>query len=178
MLFMKYLIISGSLSKNSKSRILAKTAYELLNTKAAADYIDLRDFPLPLCDGSSSFNHPNVKKLQHKIAQAEGILLATPVYNYDVNSALKNLVENTGDVWEGKILGFLVAAGGNLSYMSAMNFAVSMMFEYRCTIIPRYVFATGADFNAEGQPQEKIIERIQQLNDSLLHYVKGLKKED
>lgn len=173
---MKYLIISASLSKNSKSRLLAETSYHLLQKEADADFIDLRNFPLPLCDGGSSFSSPQVKKLQEKIAPAQGLLLATPVYNYDVNSALKNLVENTGDVWEEKILGFLVAGGGNLSYMSAMNFAASMMFEYRCTIIPRYVFATGADFNSEGQPRDEIVKRIEQLNHSLIRYVEGLKK--
>ncbi len=175
---MKYLIISASLFEKSKSRILAKTAFELLKKKVETDFTDLRDFPLPLCDGSISFNDPNVKKLQKIIEPAQGILLATPVYNYDVNSALKNMVENTGVVWEEKILGFIVAAGGNNSYMAAMHFGESMMFEYRCTIIPRYVFATGADFTPGGQPQAKIIERIGQLNDSLIRYVEGLKKKN
>ena len=41
---------------------------------------------------------------------ADAILLAVPIYNYDVNAAAKNLVEHTGSAWENKIVGFLAAA--------------------------------------------------------------------
>ena len=39
------------------------------------------------------------------------IVLATPVYNYHVSAATKNLIELTGSAWEDKLVGFLCAAG-------------------------------------------------------------------
>ena len=46
------------------------------------------------------------------VAAARCVLLAAPVYNYDVNAAAKNLVELTGRAWEGKVVGLLLSAGG------------------------------------------------------------------
>jgi len=172
---MKILVISASLSHQSKSRTLAKQAYQILSKQTDTNFLDLRDYPLPLCDGGDSFSHPLVKKLQPMIAAADGILIATPVYNYDVNAALKNMVELTGDVWEQKLVGFLVAAGGKSSYMSVMKFGNSLMFEFRCLIIPRFVYATGEDFSPESNmPRPKIQERINELCTALIKYGKAL----
>ena len=69
-----------------------------------------------------------------------------PIYNYDVNAAVKNLVEMTGKVWENQIVGFICAAGGQSSYMSVMAFANSLMLDYRCLIVPRFIYAVYEDF--------------------------------
>ena len=42
---------------------------------------------------------------------ATTILIAAPVYNYDVGAAVKNLIEHTGDAWTDKTVGFMLAAG-------------------------------------------------------------------
>ncbi len=172
---MKVLVISASLSEKSKSRSLAKTAFELLNKQIETDFIDLRNYPLPFCDGGESFKHPLVKKLKPFITTADAILIATPIYNYDINAALKNMVELTGDVWEQKLVGFLVAAGGKSSYMSVMKFGNSLMFEYRCLIIPRFVYTTEEDFIPEQNiPIPKIKTRISELCDAVIKYGQAL----
>ena len=56
---------------------------------------------------------PGSKKLSATIEGADGILIAAPVYNYDVAAATKNMIELTGSAWEDKIVGFLCAAGGH-----------------------------------------------------------------
>ena len=83
------------------------------------------------------------------IEAADAILVAVPVYNYDVNAAAKNLVEQAGSSWTNKIVGFMCAAGGNFSYMSVLGIANSLMLDYRCLIIPRFVYASRSDFNNE-----------------------------
>ncbi|MES1168133.1 MAG: NAD(P)H-dependent oxidoreductase, partial [Oleiharenicola lentus] len=74
----------------------------------------------------------------------------TPIYNYDGNAALKNLIELTGRAWENKVVGFLCAAGGVASYMSIMPLANSLMLDFRCVVVPRFVYATDAAF-ADGR---------------------------
>src|SRR5256714_12133895 len=80
---------------------------------------------------------PASKKLTAAVENADGILIASPVYNYDVAAATKNMIELTGSAWEDKIVSFLCADGGHASYMSVMSYANSLMLDFRCVIIPR-----------------------------------------
>ncbi len=162
-------IISASLHPESNSRLLARAAETALRAGGVAvDFIDLREHALPLCDGDSAYAHAAVAPLQQRIAAAERILVATPVYNYDVNAAVKNLLELTGRAWAGKIVGFACAAGGGGSYMSVMGFANSLMLDYRCWIVPRFVYAEGSAFSADGIASAEVSERIAQLCAALL----------
>ena len=66
---------------------------------------------MPPCDGATAYGDSNVQQLSGLIENADAVLIASPVYNYDVNSAAKNAVELTGRAWTGKVVGD-VAAGG------------------------------------------------------------------
>jgi FMN reductase len=143
------LVISTSLNKGSRSKLLARAAHGILSAKQPTDWIDLQEFPLPLCDGGSAYGDANVVELTSRIKRAKCILVATPIYNYDVNAALKNLIELTGRAWEEKTVGFLCAAGGKSSYMSVMATANSLMLDFRTMIIPRFVYADGDGFDGD-----------------------------
>ena len=157
----EYLVISSSLRPGSLSRQLGELlAHEF---GASGEHVDLREYPLPLCDGEAAYSDPNVEKLSAKIGTARVIVIGTPIYNYDANAAVKNLVELTGSAWEDKIVGFLCAAGGQSSYMSIMGLANSLMLDFRCLIIPRFVYATGDDFEGDRVPKSDLIKRVKQL---------------
>ena len=126
-------------------------------------FLDLRAFNLPLCDGEAAYGHPDVGKCAELISGARVIIAATPVYNFDACAALKNLIELTGDSWEDKVVGFLCAAGGASSYMSVMSLANSLMLDFRCLIIPRFVYATRHDFSDAKAPTEEVKGRIARL---------------
>ncbi|MBD3223238.1 MAG: NADPH-dependent oxidoreductase [Caldithrix sp.] len=161
---MAFLIISASLNPSSHSRILAKRAlsiFELNNTEYRM--IDLRDYGLPFCDGDESYNHAQVPKLKQMIREAEAVLIATPIYNYDANAQIKNLIELTGKSWENKVVGFMCAAGAKSSYMSIMSLANSLMLDFRCFILPRFVFAVSGDFKNKQLVNEQIDRRLHQL---------------
>jgi FMN reductase len=141
------LIISASLNPDSNSRRLAQEAALVLQQDGVpAQLLDLRDHPLPLCDGGPAYGHPNVATVRALMAGAGAIIVATPIYNYDGNAALKNLIELTGRAWENKVVGFLCAAGGMASYMSVMPLANSLMLDFRCVVVPRFVYATDNAF--------------------------------
>jgi NAD(P)H-dependent FMN reductase len=144
------LVISTSLNKSSRSKLMARVAHGILSAKQPTDWIDLQEYPLPLCDGGSAYGDPNVVELASRIKRAKCILVATPIYNFDVNAALKNLIELTGRAWEEKTVGFLCAAGGKSSYMSIMATANSLMLDFRTMIIPRFVYADGEGFEGDG----------------------------
>lgn len=158
----EYLIISASLRPESLSRVLG----QFLASELDGEHIDLREFPLPMCDGDAAYGDPNVEKLRARIEAARVILVAVPIYNYDANAAVKNLVELTGGAWEDKIVGFACAAGGQSSYMSIMGLANSLMLDFRCIILPRFVYATGDDFDGGKITSAEVKKRLKQLADS------------
>lgn len=158
------LVISASLRKDSNSRILAQEAKLLLEKDGEeVTLLDLRDHPLPLCDGGAAYGHPSVALIGGLLAKASAVLVATPIYNYDANAAVKNLVELTGDGWEDKPVGFLCAAGGMSSYMSIMSLANCLMLDFRSVIVPRFVYATARDFAEGGIAGPELSERVADL---------------
>lgn len=171
------LIVSCSLNPDSRSRIVAQHASDRLTEQSFAhDFVDLRDVQLPFCDASSCYSAPQVGEMNEKIKAADGILVATPIYNYNVNSSLKNLIELTGQSWTGKIVGFICAAGGRSSYMSIMGIANSLMCDFRTWIVPRFVYVTGEHFEGIQLTDEDAQRRVDLLLNEWQRAIKGLKQ--
>ena len=164
------LIFATSLSPSSRSFILAQNAKQKLDEKGIANtLIDLRDYDLPESGRTNSAEHPVVKEFSEAVDDASHILFACAIYNYDVSSAAKNLVELlTGKEIVGKTIGFLCAAGGKNSYMSVMPFANSLMLDFRCWIVPRFVYAVKDDFSDTGLLNQEIDDRINLLLDEMM----------
>jgi FMN reductase len=172
----RHLVISTSGNPNSNSRRMGRLAFEYLQ-KASADceWLDLRELDLPLCDADKCYGAADARKLNAAINAADGILVASPVYNYDMSASAKNMIELTGKAWEDKIVGFLCAAGGMSSYMSVMAYANSLMLDFRCVIIPRFVYATGSAFDGDTPADPKIVGRIEQVAAELMRFTKALR---
>jgi len=126
-------------------------------------------------DGDSVYAQPEVISAAERVQKADGILLSVPIYNYDANAAAKNLIELTGKSWEDKVVGFLCAAGGHSSYMSIMSLANSLMLDFRCIVLPRFVYATGESFEGENLTDPEIEKRIQELTSQLIKIALSLK---
>ena len=162
---MKVLIISCSLNPGSRSAALCHAAYhDMVELGHDVTLTDLRELPLPLCDAGSCYSDPNAVEIKRQIAAADAILLGIPVYNYGVNAASKNVVELSGkDAWTGKVVGFLCAAGGHGSFMSVMPLANSLMLDFRCVIVPRFVYATKAAVHDGKIVSDEIRKRVKGL---------------
>ena len=87
---MSYLVISTSLREGSRSKIMAKALSKNLNE---VDFFDLQRNPLPMCDGDKCYDLPEVIDFRKKIENAKGIIMAIPIYNYNVSSGAKNIIE-------------------------------------------------------------------------------------
>lgn len=159
-----FLVISASLHPTSRSRILGRACHDQLTQLGrTVEWFDLAESPLPPCDGATAYGHENVQKLTSLIGSAHAIFLAAPVYNYDVNAAAKNAVELTGKAWTGKIVSLMLAAGGQGSFMAPMGLANSLMLDFRCLIVPRFIYTTGDSFEGNQLADDTIQERINQL---------------
>ena len=168
-------VVSCSLNPSSRSHRLALAAEASVRaTGTSAEFVDLREWNLPICDGGGSFEHPSVEPLSNLIEKSSAILVAAPVYNYDLNAAAKNFLEMTGQVWTEKPVGFLCSAGGERSYMSPIGFASSLMFDFRCLIIPRFVYCTKTDIDVNGNLGPAILERVNDLTHTAVTLTKAL----
>ena len=174
---MGYLIISCSLNPKSRSRVLARNAQNYLeDIKEKTMWIDLAQIDFPMCDGNSVYSLPMVDEMRKLVNDAEGILMACPIYNYDLSAAAKNFVELTGGTWQEKVVGFLCAAGGDNSYMSPMSFANSLMLDFRCIVIPSFVYASPRSFSENNDITPEIRERIKELVNKLVRISRALKE--
>ena len=172
---MNVLIISCSHNPQSKSAVLAKHAMTAFSDRdARVELVDLRELDLPLCDGGAAYGHADVQTLTEAGNAADVILLAVPVYNFYANAAAKNVIELAGRSWTGKLVGFACAAGGHGSYMSVMSLANSLMLDFRCMIVPRFVYATKEGFTEQGGVTDAIGQRIEELCDELLRVGRAL----
>ncbi|MCM2371735.1 NADPH-dependent FMN reductase [Aporhodopirellula aestuarii] len=170
-----HLIISSSLHPTSRSRILAREVCARLESQGReVTVFDLSERVLPPCDGATAYGDSEVLTLSGLIREADSIFVASPVYNYDVNAAIKNAVELTGKAWTGKVVALMLAAGGQGSYMSAMGLANSLMLDFRCLIVPRFVYSTGENFEGDQLADEDIAERVDQLVNETLRIADAL----
>jgi len=172
----KYLVVSTSGNPDSNSRRMGRLAFaHLQKLKVDCTWLDLNDLDLPLCDADACYGAPGAQKLSKEVKAADGIIVAAPVYNYDVSASAKNMIELTGSSWEGKVVAFLCAAGGMSSYMSVMAYANSLMLDFRCVIVPRFVYATGDAFEGDTLLDTKITERIEQVAGELVRFTEALR---
>ena len=170
---MNILVIGCSLNPESNSQILAREAVrELASLGATTTLIDLREQKLSFCDGATEDDM--VGPLAEAVRAADGIIMAVPIYNYDVNAAAKNMVEHVSKAFEGKLIGFMCAAGGQGSYMSIMSLANSLMLDFRCFIVPRFVYALWNDFGDGKITSEKVAARVKQLCEDTVRLAKAL----
>src|SRR4029079_2671113 len=155
---MNILVIGCSLNPESNSQILARQAVQELQALGAnCTLIDLRTQRLSFCDGATPDDM--VGPLAQAARDADGIIMAVPIYNYDVNAAAKNMIEHVSKAFEGKLVAFLCAAGGQGSYMSIMSLANSLMLDFRCLIVPRFVYPVWNDFDQDKITSEKVSTR-------------------
>ena len=151
--------------------------YLVASFEKDVEFFNLQENPLPMCDGDECYDLPEVLDFRKKIKNAEGIIMAIPVYNFNASSGAKNIVELGGSMLYDKTFGFLCAAGGRSSYMSVMSLANSMMLDFRCYIIPKFVFATKNDFEEGKIVNPEIKNRIKELGSELVRVSNALSKD-
>lgn len=171
---MKFTVIATSLDPESRSADLAELAARQLREEGhAVTLLDMRRDALPPFDNvqgaGGCYDHPNASLYHRAIAEADGVFLAVPVYNWGIGSGAKALVELTGSsdierglhgAWFDKTVTFLVSGGLDHGYLSHGSFALGLMFDFKCVINPHFVYATSVHWTSPGVPGEWLGERL------------------
>ena len=155
---MKTLILSSSLSENSRSYLLCKAVKEELIAKGDnITFIDARNIPM---QPTHKVITPEMATLAKQVDEADNIIFGMGVHCYSVNDSLKILLDACFGKATGKFFGILCAAGGERSYLSTMHLTQICMNEWRMMQLPRIVYATGKDFKEDIIISSEVLERI------------------
>tara|TARA_B100000427_G_C15518976_1_gene599474 strand:- start:5595 stop:6110 length:516 start_codon:yes stop_codon:yes gene_type:complete len=169
---MKTLIFATTHHKQSKPDSIATFLETQLEN---SQYIHVGDLNLPLCDGYECYKHESVIQLQKQVNEATSFIICSPIYNYDLNAIAKNLIELCGQGFQDKVIGLAVTAGGQHSYMAPLSFINSLLIDYRCIIVPRYVYVTTKAFDDNNNIIDETIQnRLTILAKSLTHITQKL----
>jgi NAD(P)H-dependent FMN reductase len=155
------LVVSASLSEESRSKQLCQHAADSLTKRGiSVRHESLQDYRvLPYgMDGSEGLD-----TLRSAFDEASGILFGFPVYNYNMNASLKAAIEHFGRSMNDKVIGLMMSAGGQASYMSGLVVANSLSLDFRSWVVPRFVYATKPAFSDDGIADPEIAERIENL---------------
>src|SRR4051812_36204614 len=91
---MKVLGIAGSIRRESYNRALLEAARQVAPHGMSIDVFDLARIPLYNADLDTDAARPDeVVRLKAAIAAADGLLIATPEYNYSVPGVLQNAID-------------------------------------------------------------------------------------
>ena len=155
---MKTVIISSSLSKNSKSFILCNEVNQKLKDLGfKSEIIDARSISL---NAYHLIQSKELDDLSNKISKADNLIIAMGVHNFSINDSLKIILDTCFKNVEGKFFGILCAAGGEKSYLSTMHLTQICMNEWRMIQLPRIIYATKRDFENNKLTSKNIKERI------------------
>ncbi len=125
--------------------------------------IDLRETKLGRFDNDTVYGTPEYLELHAQIAQADGLLLCTPIYNWSVSSELKKLIEVTGSTppdgsmrgaWFDKVITFAGTAGLPHSYMAFSTLATTLMLDFKCVINPYQIYLHNRHWTETGLSEE------------------------
>lgn len=127
----KFVAFCGSLRKAAFNR-LALTAFgERLPTGSTMQVIELGDWPLYDADIQAKGFPAQVQAAQQAMLAADGIVFATPEYNYSISGVLKNAIDwlsrTTPQPFAGKPIAIMGASMGLLGTARAQYHLRQMM---------------------------------------------------
>lgn len=165
--------IAGSLRKKSYNRGLLRAAQELLPDGTTLEIVSIEEIPLFNEDVEALGDPEAVKVFKEKIRQADGVLIATPEYNYSVPGVLKNAFDWASrppgqSVLTGKPTAIIGASLGQLGTVRAqLHLRQSLLSVNAQTLNKPEVFIGQASqkFDADGN---LIDEKARQLLHALL----------
>ena len=89
---MKFIAIAGSAAEKSYNRTLLEFMQKHFATQAELTLIEVKD--LPFFDKPASHEAPAaVAAINQAVAQADGVIIATPEYDHTIPAPLTNLLE-------------------------------------------------------------------------------------
>jgi chromate reductase len=154
----RILAVAGSLRRGSFNAAALRAARELAPTGMTIEIFDLAPIPMYNDDVRLEGYPPPVADFRARIKAADGLLLATPEYNYSTSGVLKNAIDWASrppeHPFDGKPIALMGASAGTLGTARAQYHLRQMFVFLNGMVMNRpEVMIPGAQnkFDAEGK---------------------------
>jgi len=140
------------------------------------DYLDLRDYTLPFCDGRAFADYldefPDMARISQLMQQADGYIFGYPNYVWTFSGVFKNFLDLFGKYTADKYFGIVVNAGGRNGFMASNDLISIMAFDFSALAIMPQVYTAKDDFHQVGDEwllsADKPLQKVEQMVDALL----------
>lgn len=175
---MRLLFVTASPRPDSASRKLTLRAKDYAtrhHSDHESDLLDLRDDPIDAFRGFDAEYSTRTQQAIDMVANADALVIGSPVYNGSMSSTLKNLFEHVPyDAIKGRVAGVMLSAGGTKSFLQVRSHIEQMLTYFHVHVVPEAVYAQAEDL-AHGVPDEAE-RRIGKLVDSVVLTAQALRE--
>ena len=172
---MKILLIDGTIIGSKTGAILeqVKVYIEQLNSELNLEIMKLADFNHQFVDGRplGEYNE-DMQRIVHKFEEADGYVLATPIFQGSIPGVLKN----TFDLLHPRTMRYkpvsIVANGGTFQHHLVIENQLKPILDYfRCLVTPNYVYTTSSHFGEDNViVDEDVHDRLRELARVFVQY--------
>jgi len=156
-------------------RDAALTAAQASDTEVVTAVLELREFALEFCDGCApeAYN-ADTRRALALVNEADGYLVATPVYRACYTGALKNLFDlipndaGGNDPLRGKVVGLMASGGSDHHYLVLEHQLRPLLSFFGSHTLARAVYANGGDFDPEKRITGRLREDLRQLGEEVV----------
>jgi FMN reductase len=168
--------ITAGLSETSSTRLLTDRLVESLGRQTgdvSVEVVSLRELAHDVVDATlTGFASPRLQDALDKVAAADGLIVATPIYKASYPGLFKSFfdVMETDAVIGKPVL--LAATAGTARHSLAIEHTLRPLFAYmQALVVPTGVFASTHDWGAEGA--QALEQRIDRATAELASLLKG-----
>lgn len=127
---------------------------------------DINDYDEPVPGGQT-------EAIRRRVAEADGIILATPVYHGSYSGLLKNFLDHLeGDAFADKPVAILANGGGPRSSIAACDQLRTVVRAISGWSVPTQVGSTASDFT-DGEPNDAVAGRMDAMVAELMAFTEA-----
>ena len=169
--------LGGSPSQRSRSGVLLDRAKSWLNQQGVevVSY-QVRDFPAEDLL-HARFDSPHIIDLLQQIENADGLVIATPVYKASFSGALKTVLDLLPERALSHKVVLPIATGGSIAHMLAVDYALKpVLSALKAQEMLHGIFAEDSQIAyGEGSAPAQLVPVLEpRLNESLEHFYSAL----
>lgn len=156
--------IGGSPSLRSRSGVLLERSRQWLQDRGVEVVtFQVRDFPAEDLL-HARFDSPHVQHFQQLVAQADGLIVSTPVYKASFSGALKTLLDLLPERALAHKIVLPIATGGSIAHMLAVDYALKpVLSALKAQELLHGIFAEDSQIAyGEGSVQAQLVPVLEQ----------------
>ena len=152
-------VILGSVTKPGRLRRALAAAIEAADG-ANAELFDLGEHTVAYADGADPDSlGDDTGLLVGRIAAADAVVFATPVYRGSLSGSLKNLIDHTPlPALAGKPVGIVAMGGSDHHFLGVERHLRDILAFFGARTAPLAVYINSADFDEAGEPGERALD--------------------